>query len=275
MRERGLFRSSVLCGAVPVGLGVLAIPPWVALGADVWLGLWFVSVYLGLIALPAGLVLLALSLRKRARDPGIRGRRRALRAAGSVGLLLVSFPLLPLFAFWVASHLPTTVRPPAVADAPALVAVIDYGDHSSLVLPADGHSVEFSFGDWNYYALNKQDAWTGVAAVTWPTPGTLGRRDLPGPHDPARLERLVRCEQVLAVPVSRDRAARLLAKLEERFQAGGATALWNPTYGLTFVQDPESYVSCNNCNHAVASWLRELGCEVRHAAGFSDFKLVD
>ena len=67
----------------------------------------------------------------------------------------------------------------------------------------------------------------------------------------------------------------LLRALDERFRRHLDTAVENPAYGLTFVHDDESYVCYRNCNHRVVLWLRELGCEVRGCAGFSNFRVAE
>src|SRR5688572_12511152 len=71
----------------------------------------------------------------------------------------------------------TTVRPPADPKDPVVVVLIDYGHHSGVILPEpEGAWVEYAFGEWDYFALNKTDLFTGMIALGCPNQGTLGRR---------------------------------------------------------------------------------------------------
>ena len=81
----------------------------------------------------------------------------------------------------------------------------------------------------------------------------------------------VRAEERLPVTVSRERAEALRRRLEERFERHLSTKVTNEVHQLTFVKDDDTYICWHNCNHAVAAWLEELGCEVSGWACFSDF----
>ena len=61
--------------------------------------------------------------------------------------------------------------------------------------------------------------------------------------------------------------------VEARFSKRLEARVYNARYGLHFVKDDERYVCFNNCNHATVRWLRELGCGVTGAAGFSIFSV--
>src|SRR5687768_7285716 len=104
----------------------------------------------------------------------------------------------------------TTIRPPADPKDPVSVALIDYGYHASLALPAGpGTSVEYAYGEWEWFARNN-DAWYRVfPALCWPTRGALGRRALAFPPE-------VACEEILVFQVGRAEAEALLARLNAR-----------------------------------------------------------
>lgn len=168
----------------------------------------------------------------------------------------------------------TVIRPPANPPDPVVAALVDYGYHSSLVLPsADGESTEYAYGEWEWFALNHDDSYRVFPALCWPTRGTMGRRRLPVPTQPEALRPLVACEEMFALRVSRARAQALLDTLEARYQRHAPTEVYNPLSGLHFVQDDEDYSCCNNCNHVLVRWLEALGCEVRGTACFSSFKV--
>ncbi|MFQ5506135.1 MAG: hypothetical protein ACE5F1_15285, partial [Planctomycetota bacterium] len=56
-------------------------------------------------------------------------------------------------------------------------------------------------------------------------------------------------------------AASLLGQLDAEFEGAGAPHL-NRLYRMRFVRHGDGYWFCYNCNDAVASWLRRLGCAV-------------
>lgn len=172
--------------------------------------------------------------------------------------------LIPLVVFIAGCA--TTVRPPADPTDPVVVVLVDYGHHSTLILPEPGGSwVEYAYGEWDYFALNKTDLCTGMITLCCPNQGALGRRTLATSD--------VLAEERLPLKVSRDRSEALRRRLEERFQGRIDTKVYNPAHQLTFVKDDDTYICWHNCNHAVAAWLEELGCEVSGWACFSDFRV--
>lgn len=166
----------------------------------------------------------------------------------------------------------TTIRPPADPQDPVEVGLIDYGYHAGLVLPtADGGSVEYAYGEWEWFARNN-DAWYRVfPALCWPTSGALGRRPLPAVE---RLAKAVAAEEILVFQVGRREAAALLDRLGHRYASRSEAPHPNPAVGLTFVPDDASYCCFANCNTALAGWLRELGCEVSGPACSANFRIV-
>jgi hypothetical protein len=166
------------------------------------------------------------------------------------------------------------VRPPDNPVDPVIVALVDYGRHSSLILPRpEGGSVEFAYGEWNWFALNRTSVFHAIALIVWPHQGALGRRAIPARPDPEALKPHVRSEELFAIRVGRAEAARLLIRLEGLWKAGSREAVENPALGLTFVKIDDDYLLCSNCNHMTARWLRELGCDVAGSACFSSFRV--
>jgi hypothetical protein len=155
----------------------------------------------------------------------------------------------------------STIRPPPPPDDPATVYYLRDSMHRLLALPdGAGGLTAWSYGDWDWYAHN-HDAWYHVFdTVLWPTQATLARRDLPGTGEDA-LRRSYRAAIIDALVVSEARMLELRGKLTSEFAAGG-TPHYNPRYATRFVAHDSGYWFPNNCNDAVAGWLRELGCEV-------------
>jgi len=179
----------------------------------------------------------------------------------------------------------THITPPATVVDPAMVYLVDYGYHASLILPdpdsaasmsAENPSlVEFAFGQYDWYALNLDDWWRTPLVMFIPGEACLGRRDLTPafPSATAPSTDVLGAQQVIPITVERSRAAALLHRLQVRWSGASAQALPNPAVGLTFVRDPDCYWIFHNCNAAVAAWLREAGCNVSGPVVRSDWTI--
>jgi len=159
----------------------------------------------------------------------------------------------------------TTVFPPHDVADPARIGVLDHGRHTSLIMevPGDG-MVRYAYGDWNWYALRETGAVEGSAALLWPTQAALGRMWLPGPFSQTAVAREVQVpiEHAVYLTVEARAVRRLVDRLDRIFDESGATRLYNETYDLEFVHDPEPYWIFHNSNQVVAIWLEELDCRV-------------
>lgn len=181
------------------------------------------------------------------------------------------YSLLPLLLAGCTIH----VTPPAPVSEPSSVYIADYGRHSSLILPRGGGGlVEYAYGEWEWFAEGHDECVRVVPVLFWPTPGTLGHRELPH-HDASAPLRIALCaERLLTLQVEARRCRELLRRLDERFAAGAARrSLYNILAAMEFVPDPDPYCICSDCNTKVADWLRELGCEVRGGGFAADFEL--
>jgi hypothetical protein len=164
------------------------------------------------------------------------------------------------------------IRPPAAPEDPVSVVVVDYGYHSSLVLPSpEGGSVEYAYGEWDWFVLNR-DAWVhACGTLCWPNQGALGRRRHAAPPTRGALVGLIGCEEMLEVQVSGSRVELLLKRLDGDFEKALETRVFNPQVQLEFVHGDVDYCFLVNCNHLVARWLIELGCGLSGTACFSSF----
>lgn len=166
----------------------------------------------------------------------------------------------------------TVVIPPANPLDPAPVFIADYGRHSSLVLPrGDGRLVEYSYGQFAWYALEEDEWWRVPALLFVPQQGALGREEWEAPATAGGVRRHRWVEAVMEVEVAQAQLDRLLARLDARFAAGADTEFRNDHYGLTFVYDEDDYWIGHSCNTAVAEWLRELDCAVPSVALSADY----
>jgi hypothetical protein len=115
----------------------------------------------------------------------------------------------------------------------------------------------------------------GVRALFWPTPGTLGRRELQGPPSAEVVRERIRAdivEALLPVTVARSDVERLRSRLDEEHRAGAQHALVE-AHDIHFVPHPRRYSYVHNSNHMVAGWLRELGCEIHGLAFHSRWRV--
>ena len=145
--------------------------------------------------------------------------------------------------------------------SPVTIRLIAAGRHSGLLLPcADGRVVEYGYGEWNWYALGKDDWWRAPATVLWPSPGTLGRRCV-READVTAVGENYGSAHVSAFSVERRDTERLLARLDAEFAAGGPP-LHNDLYDMDFVRVPTRFWFAHDCQDEVAEWLRDLGCFV-------------
>ena len=117
--------------------------------------------------------------------------------------------LLLATAAWAIGCGTTVVMPTHPAD-PVTVYLLDHGHTSSLVLPSGGGWVRYAYGDWNYYALGNDGFLDAIAALSWPTRGTLGRKEYGGSMDEAGALGGVEVgsEEVHRIRVAREAVAR-------------------------------------------------------------------
>lgn len=181
--------------------------------------------------------------------------------------------ILPLLLA-AASGCTMVVRPPADAREPTTVFIADYQLHASLLLPReDGTLAEYAYGQWDWFALNREGLLDALRIVTFPSRGTLGRRTLTGAEDSEALRARMGVEAVHALTVERETSAALLKRLDDEYAAELATEVYNPQEQMTFVHCRRLYWTGWNCNHALAAWLEELGCEVGGCRAFADFRI--
>ena len=208
-------------------------------------------------------------------------------------MLITQFPQRSLFPGFlvafaiIAPGCGTTVLPPDDPKNPVTVYLLDHGRTTSLVLPLEGWEgsargggmlVRYAYGDWNWYALEKNGLIHGFLALFWPTQATLARRELkgPGPGEipAAAVRRQVKeIEHVHEIPVERADLRRLTHRLELHYRANLHTAVEGKLSDFTFVHHPRPYCGFGNSNHQVSDWLRDLRCGTRGFAFFADWRV--
>jgi hypothetical protein len=138
----------------------------------------------------------------------------------------------------------------------------------------DGHLVEYAWGDWDWFALDKTSLWNGLVALVCSHGAALGTRRIDAsPYDPD-LSHVLECEQLIHFNADRSRVAALLQSLHSRFERHIDTQVYSRAASLTFVRDDEHYSGWHNCNQVTAEWLRDLGCGIEGTPLTSKFKLA-
>ena len=150
----------------------------------------------------------------------------------------------------------------------------DQGRHSSLLFPSStGEWIEFTYGEWEWFAKNN-DHWHRVPLVLFlPTQGTLGRRTF---RDLNTLKKTYHPRsgiKLISLRADKSLLDRLRKKLEIYFLKSKGQALFNPTYQLYFVPHQASFHIFHLCNHHIAEWLEELNYEVNGWVTLSDWEL--
>jgi hypothetical protein len=168
----------------------------------------------------------------------------------------------------------TRIVPPSNPANPVTVYVTDYGRHSSILLPmGDGHLMEYSYGDWDFYALNKYKWYIGATKLVASDGSGLGRRILAHPGDDAALQKKLGSKRLLRLEAEQSRVMDLLAELDQRFTANIETMIYNDYTKSYFVKDISHYWLFHTCNAMTAQWLEKLGCKVSGLAVVSNFQM--
>lgn len=134
--------------------------------------------------------------------------------------------------------------------------------HHALAFYRDGTLTEFTYGDWQLFALMQRDMYTSVKNMLIPTQGALGRKQVQWHIGQDMRPLFHQLEKVLTLQVPADKSQALWQKLNNAFIKGRNQQVLNNRDQVYFVPYPVPYSLLNNCNHELVKWLRFLGCEV-------------
>ncbi|MDZ8110131.1 MAG: DUF2459 domain-containing protein [Nostoc sp. DedQUE12a] len=186
-------------------------------------------------------------------------------------LILTLTVATSILLVWIFT--PRVIIPPTDPQQAIAVYVLDFYWHSELVLPnSNGGLIVYAYGDWNYFALNKQDFNHGLSALFIPTKGTLGRRRF---SHIDQLQEMVAKKKanLLSFKVEQTKAIQLAESLDKRFTKNIDTLIENYQIGLNFVQDEEKYTILHNSNHELVAWLKDLECQVNGLVMWANFRV--
>jgi hypothetical protein len=181
-------------------------------------------------------------------------RRARLLGLATLALLTLAIALI---------RMPTMIIPPQSPERPITSYVLDRGLHSRLVLPnGNGGMVQYTYGDWRYFALQIQTPISAIQALLLPSAGTLGRREFPNERT---LKATIQAEsggRLLSIVVAADEVEELRSQLDRRFRQNLDTHVIHRRVGLHFVRDDQAYSFFHNSNHELVQWLKALDCQV-------------
>lgn len=176
--------------------------------------------------------------------------------------------------FLVVSGCAWRVMPPEVRDGVPVV-VSQYEWHTRLALP-DGTAAfyEYGFGEWNFYGLEKEGFFSGFRAITGLGKGAMSRRKLPYTLNESEFAWVAGSERSVRLFVEPALAEDLRGELERRWHSNADSHVVRAWDGIPVSRDRAAYHLFANSNHAVANWLRRLGCRVKGNTLTSRFKII-
>ncbi|MCG8314109.1 MAG: hypothetical protein MI976_12935 [Pseudomonadales bacterium] len=158
----------------------------------------------------------------------------------------------------------TTFKLPKRTEDMETVYLLKYSTwgHHSLAFYRNGSFVEYTYGDWELFALNKRDVWTAWKNMTFDTQGTLGRKSVDlKPGDPI-CEQFVGCERVVPFDAPSKKVNALAKSLQHTYDTHIESQVYNAKEAVYFVKHDTPYWGFHNCNHQLVEWLEFLGAEV-------------
>src|SRR5258706_3035913 len=152
-------------------------------------------------------------------------------------MLLKRANLLVLSLVALVGGCATRVVQPANPVNPVAVYITDYGRHSSILLAmGDGHLMEYSYGDWEFYALNKYKWYIGASKLFFSDGSGLGRRILAQPGDDEALHKLLGCKRLMLLDIEQRNVSGLLGELYRRYCANIETMIYIDHWYNYFVE---------------------------------------
>ncbi|MBF0280815.1 MAG: hypothetical protein HQM13_23690 [SAR324 cluster bacterium] len=134
--------------------------------------------------------------------------------------------------------------------------------HHSLAFYRNGHLTEFTYGDWELFALNKRDSWTAFKNMTFFTPGALGRKSVALEAGDSICDKFKGCVQIVPFMAPKAKVSELWNRLQKLYEQNAQTEVYNENEEVFFVKYDRPYWGFHNCNHELADWLEEIGGEV-------------
>lgn len=175
------------------------------------------------------------------------------------------YPFCSLLCIFCAAGCATIHSPRTMVD-PVPVYLAEYPVHSTILLPRDGKFVDYSFGDWNYAALEHKFFTDALGALVISGASEFELRIVAA--DPVSGEPVIpdHPDRVVRFYANRQDVRHRLKQLDERYQHDlelhrGDGMIVLPG-GIVFVKDTEHYSWTHSCNHLTVQTLEALGYHV-------------
>jgi hypothetical protein len=211
---------------------------------------------------------------RRASCPLVR-KARFWWAAASAGTLLRSSVICALTILGLSNCAWKIVPPARVAD-PVPVFVSEYGRHTRLALPDRTVALfDYGFGEWNFYGLEKEGGLSALRAISGLGAGALSRRELPFTLSEFEFASVAGSTRSARLLVERSLSEDLRRELESRWRSNAAVTVVRGLDGVPVSRDRAAYHLFDNSNHAVARWLKRLGCGIRGYPVTSNFEVIN
>lgn len=146
--------------------------------------------------------------------------------------------------------------------------------HHSLGFYENGQFTEYTYGDWELFALNQRDSWTAWKNMTFATQGALGKKSVQIKPGEPLCENFVGCESAVLFHAPRDKVIALKSRLKQNYRNGIESEVFNKIEKMHFVKYKEPYWGFHNCNHELVEWLEALGAKVSGRV-FYNPRLID
>jgi hypothetical protein len=175
----------------------------------------------------------------------------------------LSLVVIGLLALAISACSTTLVLPQknASMEQVYLIKYATWGHHS-LAFYRDGKITEFTYGDWELFALNQRDGWTAWKNMTFSTQGALGKKVTQWDLNEPLCDKFKDCELVAPFLAPTQKVLELREELESMYTQNIQSEVFNDKEGVHFVKYPIPYWGFHNCNHELVSWLEKLGAEV-------------
>ncbi len=158
----------------------------------------------------------------------------------------------------------TTLKLPTKTENAEKVYLLKYSTwgHHSLAFHKAGKLIEYTYGDWEVFALDKRDAWTAWKNITFHTQGALGRKIVTINRGDWICNKFIGCEDVVPFYAPENKVNTLFADLQDQYSNRLETEVFNSAAEIFFVKDERPYWAFHNCNHQLVEWLEFLGGEI-------------
>ena len=127
--------------------------------------------------------------------------------------------------------------------------------HHSLGFYQDGHLTEYTYGDWQLFALDKRNLFTALKNMAFFTQGALGRKIIKWQPGQPLCQHFKNCQQIVPFFAPKQKVIELKAALEKAYLSRLDSEVYNAGEEVNFVKYSVPYWLFHNCNHELVHWL--------------------